>query len=80
MLAIFEYKCLVDIVPGKDTRPTTMGYQNKYDERDREAVMLIKLSITNEMLLEVQTEKTSVAIWKRLQKLHETSNKGDPSS
>jgi hypothetical protein len=33
--------------------------QDKFDERDKEAVMLIKLSVTDEMLPEVQKGKTS---------------------
>jgi hypothetical protein len=38
--------------------------------------MLLKLFVTNEMLHEVQTWKTSVEIWKHLKELHETSHKG----
>jgi hypothetical protein len=76
MLAIFEYKCLVSIVLGNDTRPQVMGRdQDKFDERDREAIMLLKLFVINEMLLEVQAKKTSVNIWKHLKELHETLNK-----
>jgi hypothetical protein len=50
--------------------------QDKFDEKDKEVVMLIKLSMTNEMLTEVQTGKTSSTIWTHLKDLHETSNKG----
>jgi hypothetical protein len=38
--------------------------------------MLIKLSVTDEMLTEVQTGKTSSTIWTHLKDLHETSDKG----
>jgi hypothetical protein len=45
-------------VLGKVTRPTVAGRdQDKYDEKGREAVMLIKLSVINEMLLEVPIGK-----------------------
>ena len=37
--------------------------------------MLIKLLVTDEMLLEVRTGKTSATIWKLLKGLHETSDK-----
>jgi hypothetical protein len=38
--------------------------------------MLIKLSVTDEMLTEVQRGKTSSTIWTHLKNLHETSDKG----
>ena len=57
----------MDIVLGKDTWPTITGKdQEKFDGQDKEAVMLLKLSVTDEMLPEVQTGKTSAAIWKHL--------------
>jgi hypothetical protein len=37
--------------------------------------MMLKLYVTNEMHLEVQTKKTSMAIWKHLKYLHETLDK-----
>ena len=77
MLAIFQYRCLANIVLGKDTRPTIAGKdKDKFDGQDREAVMLLKLSMIDEMLLEVQTGKDFAAIWKHLKDLHETSDKG----
>ena len=76
MLAIFEYRCLADIVLGKDTRPAVAGKDHdKFDGQDREAVMLLKLSMTNEMLLEIQIRKNSATIWKHLKELHETLDK-----
>jgi hypothetical protein len=50
--------------------------QDKFDEQDREFVMLIKLSVIDEMLTEVQTSKTSSNIWTHLKYLHDTSDKG----
>lgn len=38
--------------------------------------MLIKLSVTNEMLPKLQIEGDAATIWKRLKDLHDTSNKG----
>lgn len=38
--------------------------------------MLIKLPVTDEMLLEVQIGGDAAAIWKPLRDLHKTSNKG----
>jgi hypothetical protein len=47
---------LSDIVLGKTTRPDVVGKdQDKFDGQDREAMMLLKLSMTDEMLPEVQT-------------------------
>jgi len=77
MLAIFEYKCLSAIVLGTSPRTTFAGKdQDKFDGQDREVVMLIKLSVTDEMLPEVQTGKNAVAIWKHLKETHEISDKG----
>ena len=50
--------------------------QDKFDGQDKEAMMLIKLSVTDEMLPEVQAGKTSAAIWKHLKETHEISDKG----
>ena len=73
MLTIFEYRCLESIVLGKETRPTSAGRdQDKFDGQDREVVMLLKLSMTDEMFLEVQTRTSSATIWKRLKEMQET--------
>lgn len=62
---------------GKDTQPTIAGKDYEmFDGQDKEVVMLLKLSMIDEMLHEVQIEKTSTAIWKHLKNLHETSDKG----
>ena len=77
MLAIFTYRCLSDVVLGTSPHPTVAGkYQDKFDGQDREAMMLIKLSVTNEMLPEVQNRKTVATIWKQLKETHEISDKG----
>jgi hypothetical protein len=73
----FCIRCLSDVVLGTSPRPTVAGKdQDKFDGQDREAVMLIKLSVTDEMLPEVQNGKTVAAIWKQLKETHEISDKG----
>jgi hypothetical protein len=63
MLAIFAYRFLSDVVLGTSPRPTVAGKdEDKFDGQDREAMMLIKLSVTDEMLPEVQNGKTIAAI------------------
>jgi hypothetical protein len=77
MLAIFVYWCLSDVVLGTSPRPTVADKdQDKFDGQDREAVMLIKLSVTDEMLPEVQNGKTAATIWKQFKETHEISDKG----
>lgn len=77
MLDIFQYMCLADIVLGTHTWPTHTGKdQDKFYEKEKKTMMLIKSSMKNEMLLEVQTRKTYLAIQKHLRELHEASNKG----
>jgi hypothetical protein len=72
VLANFAYWFLYDVVLGISPRPTIVGkYQDKFDGQDREVVMLIKLSVTDEMLLEVQNGKTVATIWKQLKETHE---------
>ena len=62
MLVIFQYRCLTDIVLDKDTGSTVLGKdQDKFDGQDREAMMLLKLSMTDEMLPEVQIKKNYAA-------------------
>jgi hypothetical protein len=77
MLAIFEYRCLDKLVLGKEIwSETNVDAQEKYDAKNREVVMLIKLSVTNEMLPEVQDGNDAFVMWGNLWKMHETSNKG----
>jgi hypothetical protein len=77
MLAIFAYQCLSDVVLGTSPRPTVVGKdQDKFHGQDREAVMLIKFFMTDEMLPEVQNGKNVAAIWKPLKETHEISDKG----
>jgi len=46
--------CLSNIILGKKTQPDVVGKdQDKFDGQDREAVMLLKLLVTYEMLPEV---------------------------
>lgn len=76
MLTIFEYQCLDAVVLGTSQHPTTAGKdQDKWDERNREAVMLIKLFGTDEQLPQIPSGKTAKEIWDHLKSLHETSDK-----
>ena len=50
MLTTFEYMCLANIVLGKLTWHDVAGeHLDKFDEKDREDVMLINLSVIDEM-------------------------------
>lgn len=75
-MMIFEYKCLDKIVLGKTDHPADEGKeQDKFDEQNREAIMLIKLSITDDQLPQVSSGKIAAEIWSHLKGLHETSLK-----
>jgi hypothetical protein len=77
MLAIFEYRCLDKLILGKEIQSeTNEDTLEKYDAKNRKAIMLIKLFVTDEMLPEVQTGDNAFPIWQTLQNLHGTSNKG----
>ena len=78
-MTIFEYRHLEVLVLGTDTHPTTMdATQEKFDECNRDTVMLIKLSVTDDQLPQVLSSKTVAEIWTTLKDLHETSNKSKP--
>jgi hypothetical protein len=63
MLVVFAYRCLSYVVLGTIPHPMVAGKdQDKFDGQDREAMMLIKLSFTDEMLPEVQNGKTVTMI------------------
>ena len=76
MLTIFEYRRLDQCILGKETRPGTAGAdQDKFDDRNWEAVMLLKLFVADDQLPQIPSGKTSAEIWQQLKELHETSDK-----
>ena len=76
MLTIFEYRRLDQLVLAKELRPGIAGTdQDKFDDRNREAVMLLKLSVTDDQLPQIPFGKTTAEIWQHLKELHETSDK-----
>eukprot|EP00253_Pinus_taeda_P009126 PITA_09126 len=76
MLTIFEYRRLDQLVLNKELCPGTVGTdQDKFDDRNREAVMLLKLSVTDDQLPQIPSGKTAAEIWQQLKELHETSDK-----
>ena len=76
MLTIFKYRRLDTLVLGTETRPTSVqANQDKFDDRNQEAVMLLKLSVTDDQLPQIPSGKSAADIWKYLKELHETSDK-----
>eukprot|EP00253_Pinus_taeda_P004299 PITA_04299 len=76
MLTVFEYRRLDQLVLNKELRPGTAGTdQDKFDDRNREAVMLLKLSVADDQLPQIPSGKTAAEIWQLLKDLHETSDK-----
>eukprot|EP00253_Pinus_taeda_P011625 PITA_11625 len=76
MLTIFEYRHLDQLVLGKELHPGIAGTdQDKFDDRNREAIMLLKLFVTDDQLLQIPFGKTAAKIWQHLKELHETSDK-----
>lgn len=77
MLAISEYRCLDQLVLGKEQCPIGAGNEHyKFDEWKREVAMLIKLFVIEEMLPEVQIGGNGTKNWTSLKDLHQTSDKG----
>lgn len=76
MLTIFEYRDNDPVVLGTTQRPTTAGPdQVAYDQINWEAVMLLKLSVADDQLPQIPSDKTIAEIWVHPKTLHETSNK-----
>lgn len=76
MLTIFEYRHLDALVLGTKSRPTSVqANQDKFDDRNREVVMLLKLFVTDDQLPQIPSGKSAADIWKYLKELHETSDK-----
>ena len=76
MLTIFEYRRLDQLVLNKELCLDTAGTnQDKFDDRSREAVMLLKLSMADDQLSQIPSGKTATEIWQQLKELHETSDK-----
>lgn len=51
ILTIFEYRVIDQLVLGRVSGPSATGFdQTKFNEQNREAVMLIKLSVTDNQL------------------------------
>jgi hypothetical protein len=66
-LQSLSYRCLDKLILGKEIQSeTNKDTLEKYDANNRKAVMLIKLSIMDEMLLEVQTRDNAFPIWQTL--------------
>ena len=76
MLTIFEYLNIDQIVLGVTHHLTTMGIdQDTWGQNNRKAVMLLKLSIVDDQLPQIASDKTTAEIWAHLKNLHETSDK-----
>lgn len=64
------------LVLGTETHPTTVdATQEKFDERKRKAVMLIKLLVIDDQLSQVLSGKIVAKIWTTLKDLHKTLDK-----
>ncbi len=76
IIAIFEYRNTDQLVLGVKQRPTSPGPdQDTWDLNNREAVMLLKLSVADDQLSQIPSGKTAAEIWTHLKGLHETSDK-----
>ena len=75
-MIIFGYWCLEKIVLGIGTHTTqARAGQDKFDKRNQEVLMLIKLLIINDQLPQVPFGKIAKEIWELLKDLHETYDK-----
>lgn len=75
-LTIFEYCGSNAVVLGTTKRPDATGPgQVTYDQHNQEALMLLKLSVADDQLPQIPSDKTTAEIWEHLKTLHETSDK-----
>ena len=72
----FEYQNTDQLVLGVTKHLTSPSPdQDTWDMNNREAVMLLKLSVVDDHLSQIPSRKTAAEIWTHLKGLHETSDK-----
>lgn len=71
MMAILVQNGLKKVITGK--KPENLN-QTEWEELDEKALSTIQLCLTNTVLQEVLMEKTSFALWKRLETLYATKS------
>ena len=71
MMAILVQNGLKKVVTGK--KPENLN-QTEWEELDEKALSAIQLCLANTVLQEVLMEKTSFALWKRLETLYATKS------
>ncbi|KAG8503248.1 hypothetical protein CXB51_001184 [Gossypium anomalum] len=68
MQAVFTQIDLEDALLGIDKMPSTLTDEEK-KRKDRKALILLHLYLSNEILQDVMKEKTTAALWKRLEQI-----------
>ena len=64
-----------DIVAGSEQRPRNLGKdRDNLDKRDKKAVALIKLTLSEEVFSEVRNERSVVKVWEILKDLYQNSS------
>lgn len=88
MITLFQYRCLPEVVIRKAFRQPDASefivlrrkiimYQEEFDYKNREVVILNKMLVTDKMLPHVQDAEDALSVWTRVwEMMHETSDKG----
>ena len=69
MMVVLTQQNMKITLDGKDKKPVTMK-NSEWEEADKKAPSTIQLSITDDVLQEVLSEKTAEALWTKLESLY----------
>ena len=69
MMAVLTNQNLKVALDGRDKKPATMK-DSEWEEADQKALSTIQLSITDDVLQEVLSEKTAASLWNKLESLY----------
>jgi len=73
MLAVLTQNGLKKALFGKSKKPATMS-EDEWNEMDDKALTAIQLNLSNDVLQEVLSEKTSADLWVKLEELYLTKS------
>ena len=69
MMAVLTNQNLKVALDGRDKKPATMK-DSEWEEADQKALSTIQLSITDDVLQEVLSEKTVASLWNKLESMY----------
>ncbi|KAH9303847.1 hypothetical protein KI387_008251, partial [Taxus chinensis] len=73
ILTVTEFRDCDKIIKGDESRPAT-NFED-YDKRHKEALLLLKMSVSDDMIPEVRNATMASTLWANLKDKYQTSEK-----